>query len=152
MGLNAAIFPVRLRATLENSPNRSRLYSSAFHPWLFRRRFLHELAITQRLVEIAADHARQNHGCRVLAVSVEIGTLSGVVAEAVEFCFEACTLGTCLEGARLHIQRIDGRGRCQACGIDVPIDHLTLACPACGSFALERLRGEELRITELEVE
>ncbi len=54
---------------------------------------MHEVGITRSLVEIAEDHARRAGSKRVLSVSVDIGELSGVVAEAVEFCFSAVTQG-----------------------------------------------------------
>jgi len=110
---------------------------------------MHELSITQSIVEICQQHAG---GKRVLAVTLEIGDLSGVVPEAVEFCFEACTSGTLLEGARLVIGRIAPAGRCRECGTDFSPPTLYDPCPACGGYRIELLAGEELRVRELEVE
>ncbi len=113
---------------------------------------MHELGITRSIVEIAEEHARREGAAKVLSVTVAIGELSGVVPEAVEFCFEACTRGTFMEGARLIVSRVPGRGRCGDCGAEVPVEVQTFACPDCGAFALERVQGEELRIIELEVD
>jgi len=113
---------------------------------------LHEVGITRSIVEIAERTAREQGAARVISVTVAIGDLSGVVPEAVEFCFEACTRETLLEGTRLIIDRIPGKGRCRECAGEVPLDSFTFACPACGSFDLERLQGDELKIIELEVD
>lgn len=113
---------------------------------------MHEVGITRNIVEIAEEHARREGAAGVRSVTVEIGTLSGVVPEAVEFCFTACARGTLLEGAALHIERVQGRGRCTECGVEVELDPLTFACTACGSFALETLCGRELRVVELEID
>ncbi len=113
---------------------------------------MHELGITRSIIEIAEAHARRQQARRVLSVTVAIGELSGVMVEAVEFCFEACSRGTLLEGARLVVERIPGRGRCPACGAVPDLDPQTFACPACGALGLERLQGEELRVLELEVD
>jgi hydrogenase nickel incorporation protein HypA/HybF len=113
---------------------------------------MHEVGITRSLIEIAERHAREQGVAKVVSVTVAIGALSGVVPEAVEFCFEACSRGTFLEGTRLLIERIPGRGRCGACGTEAEIDPHAFACPACGAFALERLQGEELRVTEMEID
>lgn len=110
---------------------------------------MHELSITQGIVKICEDHAG---GGRVTQVVVEIGLLSGVVPEAVEFCFEACTAGTLLEGARLQIVTVEPRGRCRGCGIDFPVSSFADPCPFCGSYGIEIVAGEELRVKELEVE
>jgi len=113
---------------------------------------VHELGITRSIVEIAERTARQQGARRVLSVTVEIGDLSGVIPESVEFCFEACCHGTLLEKSRLIIERIAGLGRCRACGHECAIDSFSFACPACAALGLERLQGDELRIKELEVD
>lgn len=113
---------------------------------------MHEVGITQSIVEIAEKNARQAQAERVLSLTVEIGGLSGVIPDAVEFAFEACAQGTLLEGAQLLIERIPGRARCAECGRETGIDRYTFACPACDAFALEVLQGEELRIKEMEID
>lgn len=113
---------------------------------------MHELGITQSIVEIAERTARENGGNKVLSVTVEIGALSGVIPDAIEFCFEACAAGTMLEGCQLLIDAIPGRGRCPECRLEQKIDNHSFACESCGALGLERLQGEELRIKELEVD
>jgi hydrogenase nickel incorporation protein HypA/HybF len=113
---------------------------------------VHEVGITQSIIEIAEQAARTQGATKITSVTVEIGALSGVIPESVEFCFEACARGTLLEGTRLIIHRIPGLGRCGECGASSPMDQQTFACDACGAFALETLQGTELRVTELEVD
>lgn len=109
---------------------------------------MHEMAITQSVVDICLEHS---NGQRVLSVTMEIGVLSGVVPEAVEFCFSACSHGTVLEGARLDIVTIDGVGKCCACGNEFPRKSLFDPCPVCGHYGIEQLAGEELRVRDLEI-
>lgn len=113
---------------------------------------MHELGLTQSLIEIAERTAQANGGQRVISVTVEIGALAGVVPDAIEFCFAACSKGTLLDGCRLQLIAIPGRGRCCDCGIECKLDPYTVACPACGGFSLDRLQGEELRVIELELD
>jgi len=113
---------------------------------------VHELGITQSIVDIADRTAREQQATKVLSVTVEIGALSGVIPDAVAFCFEACVQGTLLEGSRLIIEAIPGEGCCAACGATFAIDQLTYTCPVCGSLALQRLRGEELSLKEVEID
>jgi hydrogenase nickel incorporation protein HypA/HybF len=113
---------------------------------------LHEVGITRSMVEIAERTAREQGAVRVISVTVEIGELSGVVPEAVEFCFEACAKDTFIEGANLLIERVPGRGRCRECGAGTAIDPYTFTCPSCGGYALEVLQGRELRIREMEID
>ena len=110
---------------------------------------MHELSITQSIVEICEQNAQ---GRRVLSVTLELGQLSGIVPDAVEFCFEACTRGTLLEGAKLIISSIPPKGVCRDCSAEFPVSAYYDSCPSCGGFTVELLRGEELRVKELEVE
>lgn len=110
---------------------------------------MHEMSITQGIIEICEMHAG---GRRVLSVDVEIGELSSVVPDAVEFCFEACSQGTLLEGARINLIRIPGRGHCQDCGADTPLDVIFGACQRCGGYQVKVISGEEMRVKEIEVE
>ena len=61
---------------------------------------MHELAITEGVVDAVTGRLP---GTRITWVRLEIGALSGVVADSVRFCFDLVTEGTDLEGARLEI-------------------------------------------------
>lgn len=108
---------------------------------------MHELALTQSIVEVCAERAE---GARVRRVTLEIGELAAVMPEALRFCFDVCADGTPLKGARLEIIDIAGRGRCRACGAHVEMKDY-LACCSCGSFDIECIAGEGLRVKEMEV-
>ncbi|WP_236792758.1 hydrogenase maturation nickel metallochaperone HypA [Amycolatopsis sp. GM8] len=108
---------------------------------------MHELSITRSVVETILERTGET---KVLDVSLEIGKLSGVVADSVRFCFELVCAGTPLEGAALHISEPGGRAHCRTCGEEFTMDDLIPLCP-CGSADIEMLTGRELRITSVEV-
>jgi hydrogenase nickel incorporation protein HypA/HybF len=108
---------------------------------------MHELSICQGIVESVCEAVPEGE---VLAVTVEIGRLSGVVPEAIRFCFDACSRGTRVEGARLDIVDVPGRGRCASCDRELEMEELIARC-ACGNPFLEVVRGRELRIRSVEV-
>ncbi|MBB5157089.1 hydrogenase maturation nickel metallochaperone HypA/HybF [Saccharopolyspora phatthalungensis] len=108
---------------------------------------MHELAITQGVVE-AISH-RIGEG-RVVAVRLQIGKSSGVVADSVRFCFGPVTEGTILEGARLDIDEPVGQCCCRTCGEVFEPDPRFALC-ACGSADVEVRSGQELRILSVEV-
>jgi hydrogenase nickel incorporation protein HypA/HybF len=110
---------------------------------------MHEMSITQGIIELCLDHAG---GRRVSSVDIEIGALSSVVPEAIEFCFEACSRETTLEGARLNIVRIPGVGMCLDCRRETPLMELYGSCVQCGSSRVTIVSGEELRVREIEVD
>jgi hydrogenase nickel incorporation protein HypA/HybF len=108
---------------------------------------MHELAITQEIVEILRSRAGER---KVRRVVIEIGKLSAVLPDAVRFCFDLCTEGTPAEGAVLEILEPAGRARCRACAGEVMLDRPFGRC-ACGSSDLDWISGEELRVREMEV-
>ena len=108
---------------------------------------MHELAITESIVAAVAEKLP---GTPVRRVRVEVGRLSGVVPDALLFCFELATAGTSLAGAQLDIISSPGRGSCRSCGAEFDTDDLLTLCP-CGSADVAVLGGRELRIREVEL-
>ncbi|MHB0772864.1 hydrogenase maturation nickel metallochaperone HypA/HybF [Bradyrhizobium sp. 1.29L] len=109
---------------------------------------MHELGIVRNIVAIVGDAAK---GRRVRRINIEVGELSGVMTDAIAFCFDAVARGTLLEGAALQIRKIEGRARCDACGSEFATQTLFTPC-SCGLRRLTRLQGEELNIKSMELE
>jgi hydrogenase nickel incorporation protein HypA/HybF len=66
---------------------------------------MHELSITQDIIDIVGEAARSE---RVVRVVLEVGKLAGVVPEAIGFCFDVASRGTPVEGAALSIVLVEG--------------------------------------------
>ena len=109
---------------------------------------MHELGITRNIVAIVSDAAQ---GRKVRRVTLEVGALSGVMADAIAFCFDVVAAGTVLEGAALEIREVEGRGRCRSCGVEFVTTTLYQPC-GCGSRQIERIAGEELKVKTMELE
>ena len=108
---------------------------------------MHELAITESVVDAVTQRLP---GARITWVRLEIGALSGVVADSVRFCFDLVTEGTNLEGARLEITETAGRCHCRVCGVDFEPDGAITLRP-CGSIEIKVLAGQELKIASVQV-
>jgi hydrogenase nickel incorporation protein HypA/HybF len=113
---------------------------------------LHELSLTQNLIDIAEEYAHREGASAIISITMKIGALSGVIPEAVEFAFDACSKGTLADGAKLEIMHVPAIGRCRQCATESSIESLIDSCPACGSFALVILQGQEMALTELEID
>ena len=110
---------------------------------------MHELALAEAVVAIAAEHAR---GRRVARVELEVGALRQVVPEALAFSFELVTQGTPAEGAELALEEVPLRLACSTCEAETVADAFPLACPRCGGLEVEVTSGEEFQIVALELE
>ncbi|WP_328535366.1 hydrogenase maturation nickel metallochaperone HypA/HybF [Streptomyces sp. NBC_00344] len=108
---------------------------------------MHELSITQSVVDAVCERAA---GRPVHSVRVQVGMLTAVVADSMQFCFDLVTEGTVAEGARLEIDQPPGTGRCRLCDTVFALTDLVLLCP-CGSVDVEVMSGRELQIVSMRV-
>jgi hydrogenase nickel incorporation protein HypA/HybF len=108
---------------------------------------MHELAITENVVAAVSERLPD---AKVTCVRLEIGAMSGVVADSVRFCFDLVTEGTNLEGAALEIVEPPASCRCRACGAKFEPDGMIALCP-CGSADVAVLAGDELLILSVQV-
>jgi hydrogenase nickel incorporation protein HypA/HybF len=66
---------------------------------------VHELAITESLVDLVVERTA---GRRVVTVTVRVGDRSGIVPDAMSFCFDVVAAETPLSGAALVIEECPG--------------------------------------------
>lgn len=64
---------------------------------------MHELAIVEGVIDTVTERLPE---AKITCVRLEIGALSGVVADALRFSFELATEGTSLQGADLEITEV----------------------------------------------
>jgi hydrogenase nickel incorporation protein HypA/HybF len=113
---------------------------------------LHELSITENLLEIALRHAEQAGARRIMRLNLVIGQLSSVVDDSVAFYWDIVSRGTIAEGAELRFERVPGTLRCLSCGHVFPLDGQDYACPACDQAQVVAAGGDEFRLESIEVD
>jgi hydrogenase nickel incorporation protein HypA/HybF len=113
---------------------------------------MHEFSIAVSMVDIALEYAEKAKASRVNEVELEIGELSGVVYDAMEFAMEAAIQGTLLEGAKIKIQAPPGMAVCHTCGYEFRIENIFDACPECGAYNPKVISGKELRVKSLNID
>jgi hydrogenase nickel incorporation protein HypA/HybF len=113
---------------------------------------MHELSLAENVVHIIDEAARADGFRRVRKVTLEIGQLAMVDAEAMRFCFAAAVRGSIADGATLEIVELPGSGWCSSCAATVPLTDIIAACPRCGAFQVQASGGTEMKLSSLEVE
>jgi hydrogenase nickel incorporation protein HypA/HybF len=109
---------------------------------------MHELALAEAIVAVAAEHAG---GRRVAKVEVRVGALRQVAPGALSFAFQLAAEGTPVEGAELEIEEVPARIACRRCAARSRARELPLACARCGSRDVDVVGGEELLVEALEL-
>ncbi len=113
---------------------------------------MHELSLCAGILDILEDQAAAQDFKRILTVKLAIGALAAVEVEALRGCFEIVSRGTVAEGASLHIDRVPAAGRCNACAGTFEVVDYVAACPACPDQLLTVSGGQDLGVTQLEVD
>ncbi|MCB1540559.1 MAG: hydrogenase maturation nickel metallochaperone HypA [Rhodoblastus sp.] len=113
---------------------------------------MHEMALTESIVDILQEEARRRAFSRVKLVRLEIGALSHVDPHALAFCFDAVSRDTIADGAKLDIMRAPGQGWCFDCEKTTPLAERHGACALCGGRRVQMTGGDEMRVKEMEVE
>jgi len=113
---------------------------------------MHELSIALNIIELAEEELARHGELRVTAVHLRLGSLAGVVKEALLCSYEVAREGTPLAGSELVIEEVPGMIYCPTCNARRPVlSSEWFSCPECGGLASEILSGKELELVSLEV-
>jgi hydrogenase nickel incorporation protein HypA/HybF len=113
---------------------------------------MHELGITENIVNITLAKADEAQASKVLKINLVIGELSGFVADCIQFYFDTLSKDTIAQGAALHFETVSAELRCRNCSTVFRPQDTVWACPKCGSRSAEIFKGRELYIESVEVE
>ncbi len=112
---------------------------------------MHELAVTESILEIVERHAPLAGAGRVTDLHLVLGEMATIVDESVQFYWDIVSRGTVAEGARLHFRRVPALFRCTDCHAEFGLTD-ALACPTCGSMAFVLVQGDEFRLEAIDVD
>lgn len=113
---------------------------------------MHELAVTESLLDIAVRHATQAGATRVTDLYIVLGQLSSIVDDSVQMYWDMVSEGTLCAGARLHFERVPATLACLDCGTTYTLQGELTACPKCAGSRLRVTSGEEFRLDSIGVE
>ncbi len=113
---------------------------------------MHELSIALRIIEALERELADRPDMVVEQVNLQVGVLTGVVPETLQFAWEVASDETRLRGSTLHIEPVQAAGLCPNCGVEREIAGLqSFRCPDCKTPISSLTRGNELEILTLEV-
>ena len=112
---------------------------------------MHELGICDALLKMVDKIAKDEQLEAISRITVEVGTLSGVVPKYLDDCWEAVTDGTAYAGTEFVVEVLRGKARCLDCGTEFEADiNDRLVCPRCGGEKLTPISGRDLTLKEIE--
>ena len=117
------------------------------------RKLMHELSVTESVLEIALRHAGQAGARRIVRLNLVIGELASIVDDSVQFYWDFVSQDTIAEGAELHFHREPGSLGCRDCQTTFEITaREDFTCPHCGSVQTFVVGGDALQLESMDVE
>ena len=113
---------------------------------------MHELGVTENIVNIALAKAGEAQASKVIRINLVVGELAGFVPDCIQFYFDSLSKDTVAQGAILHFESVPAELRCRDCSTIFRPQDTLWACPKCKGRSVEILKGRELYIESLEVE
>ena len=113
---------------------------------------MHELSITMSILEIVEENAKKLNAEIVHEIEMDIGELSGIDFDALEFAMEHAQKSDMLKNARFVINKIPAKARCNECLHEFEISDYYSPCPVCNKFDNEVIQGKELKIRTFKID
>ena len=110
---------------------------------------MHELGICDALLRMVRGIMKDEELDAVSRITVEVGSLSGVVPRFLADCWVAVAENTELEETEFVIEELAGTAKCLDCGEEFTADLNDLRCPKCRSNKLTPLTGRDLTLKEI---
>lgn len=122
---------------------------------------MHELSMSQAIADLVLQESKKREAKKILLVELEIGQLSLLNPEQVEFWLRLAFEQTLASEAELKTEVIKPQVSCPACGYegtleakDDPLYHFfvpVFKCPECGSGKITIKSGRECRVRRIEI-
>lgn len=113
---------------------------------------MHELSVTENILEIVQSHAERASASKVTDIYLVIGKLSSIVDDSIQFYWDLMAKDTVAEGAKLHFRRLPILIQCNDCKNSYSPSSDSLACPYCMSEKITILQGEEFYLEAIDID
>ena len=113
---------------------------------------MHELSITESILNSAIDEAQKNNADRIVSIYLCMGEISSIVPQCVQEYFDLLSEDTIAYGAKLFFTTIPAKIACRECGHEFSFKSMRLMCPNCQSRKVDIVSGREFYIDRLEIE
>jgi hydrogenase nickel incorporation protein HypA/HybF len=111
---------------------------------------MHELSICQAVLQQVLGLVPPPDATMISRITLRIGPLAGVEPDQLRLAFPLVAAGTSCADATIEIEPIAVEIRCRMCGQAAQVRANRLLCPACGSWQVNLLRGDEMLLARVE--
>lgn len=113
---------------------------------------MHEIAVTENILAIALEQARDVKARKIIRINLALGELSGLTDESISLYFDTLSENSIAAQASLSFRYLPAQLACNTCGKLYPACDPSWRCPVCHSQAAELISGHECYVESIEVE
>jgi len=120
---------------------------------------MHEISIAGAIIDSVLDAAKKNNAIKVNEVFLEIGELTALNPDQLQFIFSTITRGTVAQGACFNISMIKPSVRCKKCSYNGSIEFFekshfvipVIKCPQCNETDVDIIAGRECCVKKIKI-
>ena len=114
---------------------------------------MHELSIVEGIIKTVEEQKKIHHFIKVNQIDIVCGNYNCLSEENLQFCFDALSRSTFMEGAHLNITRRKEQFNCKDCSTIFESDNdQTTLCTSCHSENIFPVLTNTIYIETMEVD
>ncbi len=113
---------------------------------------MHEFSIITNIIEIVEEKLKQLNANIVHDVEMDVGEMAGIDFDALDFAWQHATKSALLKDAKLVVNKIEARAKCEGCSHEFIINDFYTPCPKCGIFKNDIFQGKELKVKAINID
>ena len=113
---------------------------------------MHELSMAVEVINLAEREADRAMAKTIREITIEVGDLSGIEADAFESALGLLAKDSILADALINIKKTPGTGRCNSCNYEFNMSQRMATCPICNAFPSKISGGKEFRVQSVVIE
>jgi len=112
---------------------------------------MHELSLCRSIIKSVEQYLEDQKDVDITSINIAIGVFSCVDESALKFNFMVLCKNTRFDSVKLQCEEVSALAECQDCKNQYQPDSLFSECRTCQSLNTKLIRGNELKITSIEV-
>ncbi len=113
---------------------------------------MHEMSVAAGIINVLDAQLKQLAPCKLIAMELAVGKLSGVDDESLKFALETLLVGQGQTGVLLRFRQSPALFKCTACHWQGQLEIFTLLCPDCSAGELDIIDGQDVILERIEIE
>ncbi len=113
---------------------------------------MHEMSVAASILNVLDAQLKQLAPCKLIALELAVGKLSGVDEESLRFALETLLVDQGHTGLHLRFRQSPALFKCTACNWQGQLEIFTLLCPDCNAGELDIIDGQDVILERIEIE